>query len=83
MLPDRNPKKDGESDDRKDWAKGLALVSIIAAELLGYTGAGIGIGYWLWKKAGFPWWTILIFSSAGLVLAFYQLYQISKKDLND
>ena len=83
MLPERDPKEDEQSKDRRNWAKGLGLFSAITADLIGYTGAGIAVGYWLWKKAGFPWWVLPIFSSAGLALAFYRLYVISKKDLND
>ena len=75
MLPDRNSEK-------KNWAKSLGLLSVITVDLLGYTGAGIGIGYWLWKKAGFPWWVLLLFTMAGLTLAFYRLYEVSKKDWN-
>lgn len=84
MLPERDSQsgQGGDPEDKKNWVKGLALFTAILADLIGTTGAGIFIGYMLWKKAGFPWWVILFFSSAGLVLAFYRLYQVSKKDWN-
>lgn len=79
MLP-RAPENESQDSQKKNWAKGLGLLSVITADLLGCTGAGIGIGYWLWKKVGLPWWVLLFFSIAGLVVAFYRLFEISKKD---
>jgi len=78
MLPDPKP-----TDDRKNWAKSLGLLAVITADLLGCTGAGVGIGYWLWKKKGMPWWVLLLFTMLGLVAAFYRLYVISNRDMND
>lgn len=72
-APDQDPQT-------KNWARGLGLLSVITADLLGCTGAGVGLGYWLWKKVGLPWWVLLACSVAGLVLAFYRLYVISKRD---
>jgi F0F1-type ATP synthase assembly protein I len=70
-------------DPKKNWAKSLGLLGVITADLLGFTGIGIGLGYWLWKKLGMPWWVLIFCTMAGLVLAFYRLYEISKKDMND
>lgn len=75
MLPD--PKS---TNDRKNWARSLGLLSVITADLLGCTGAGVGIGYWLWKKRGMPWWVLLLFTMLGLVVAFYRLYLISQRN---
>ena len=80
MLPDRDSKKDAKTEE--NWKRGLGLLSVITADLLGYSGAGIALGYWLWKKVGLPWWVLLLFSMVGLGLAFYRLYEVSKKDWN-
>ena len=71
------------SGDRASQLRTFGLFSVIVMDLVGYTGAGIGLGYYLWKKQGAPWWVLLVFSMAGLSLAMYRLYQISKKDWND
>ncbi len=61
--------------------KKLGLFAVIISDLLGYPLAGIGLGYLCWKKLGLPWWTLLLSSVSGLILAFYKLYEISKKEL--
>ena len=66
--------------DKEGWMKGLGLFGVITAELLGASVVGIGSVYLLWKKAGFPWWSLLVCSVLGLTVAFYRLYLISKKD---
>lgn len=70
-----------DQDSRPTWVKNLGLFSVIVADLLGYTGAGIGLGYLAMSKLGWPWWVLLITTSAGLTLAMYRLYQMSKKNL--
>jgi F0F1-type ATP synthase assembly protein I len=62
------------------WAKGLGLLTVVTSEFLVSTGLGVGAGYLLWKKAGFPVWTMAILSFLGLCFAFYRLYLISQKD---
>jgi F0F1-type ATP synthase assembly protein I len=66
--------------DQEKWAAGMGLFSVITAEILVSTGIGIGAGYLLWKKAGFPIWTMAVLSLVGLCFAFYRIYLISKKD---
>jgi hypothetical protein len=66
--------------DPNGWAKGLGLFGVITGELLGASVIGIGTGYLLWKKVGLPWWVLLVCSVAGLSVAFYRLYLISRKD---
>jgi F0F1-type ATP synthase assembly protein I len=78
-----DPKLDPNGDsnrDKESWAKGLGLFGVITGELLGASVVGIGTGYLLWKKLGFPWWVLLVCSIAGLSVAFYRLYLISRKD---
>jgi hypothetical protein len=74
MLPNR--------DSMKGWARGIGLFSMIVGDLLGFPLAGAAIGYGLWKKAGAPWGVVPVCGVAGVALAFYRLYQISKKDWN-
>lgn len=38
-------------------------------ELVGATSIGLGLGYLAWKKAGFPWWVLLVTSVLGLAAA--------------
>ena len=70
-----------------DWnqriLKQIGLFSIIVADLLGYSGAGVAIGYLAWKKWGSPWWVLPLTGMIGLALAFYQLYRVSKKEWSD
>jgi hypothetical protein len=61
----------------------FALFGLIVGELLGYTGAGIGLGWWLWKKQGFPVWVLLLTSVAGLILAMMQVARLSRKSEHD
>ena len=76
--PKENPKT--PSDDTQGL-KNLGLFAVIIGELVGCTGAGIALGYFAWTKLGAPWWVLLLSTTAGLSLAFYQLYKISEKEL--
>ncbi|MBC7693013.1 MAG: hypothetical protein H7222_14720 [Methylotenera sp.] len=61
--------------------KTLGLFGVIVADFVGYSGAGVAVGYFLWKKLDFPWWILLVTSIGGLYLASYQLYRLSEKDM--
>ena len=65
----------------KDWAKKFGLASVMMVDILGYYGAGVGIGYLAWNKLGWPWWVILLTSTAGLVLAMYRLYRMFIREM--
>jgi hypothetical protein len=65
---------DPRDTDRATWVKSMALYSAVVADLLGYTGAGIALGYLAWAKLGLPWWVLLLSSLAGFSLAMYRLY---------
>lgn len=73
-----DPKKKTESDEGRNLKK-LGLVAVIIGDLVGFVGVGIGVGYYAWSHWGAPWWVLILSSSAGLILAFYQLYQVSQK----
>jgi F0F1-type ATP synthase assembly protein I len=77
---------ESENDRReteKGWAKSLGLFALIIGDLIGYTGAGIGLGYLAWAKAGAPWWVLLLFSIAGLAMAMVRLYRLGQKDQSE
>jgi hypothetical protein len=68
------------TDDDSNWKRSLGYFSVIIADLAGFTGLGVGLGYFAWKKWNAPWWVLLLTSTAGLSLAFYQLYRMMLKD---
>ncbi len=57
----------------------FGIFAVVLSAFIGSSGAGVGIGWLLWKKAGFPWWTILITSGLGLYSASVQVYRYQKK----
>lgn len=68
-----------EKKDRAAWIRNLGLFTVIVSDLIGYTGAGIAIGYIAWDRFHAPWWVLLLTSTAGLVLAMYRMYQFVQK----
>ena len=60
--------------------KKVGLLGIIIADLLGFTGAGIGVGYYLCNKLGAPWWVLILSSGSGLGIGMYRVYLLAKKD---
>jgi hypothetical protein len=70
----------GEQDPRAVWARNIGLLSVITVDLVGYSGAGVAIGYLAWKKLGWPWWFLLLTSLAGLSLAMYRVYQFTLRE---
>lgn len=66
-------------EDHSEIWKNLGLFSVIITELLGYTGAGIALGYWAWAKLGAPAWALPLAGLAGLILAFYQIFRLSRR----
>ncbi len=71
----------GENGPERAWARKLGLLSVIVVDLVGYSGAGIALGYLATSQLGAPWWVILMTSLAGLSLAIYRLYVIAKREL--
>jgi len=59
----------------------IGLLAIIVSDLVGFVGAGVGIGYLAWTKWGAPWWVLLLSSLVGLTLAFYRIYRVSQREL--
>ena len=60
--------------------RSLGLFGLIVSDTLICSGIGIGLGYYLWKSLGAPWWVLVLTSVAGLVLAFYRLYKYAERD---
>jgi F0F1-type ATP synthase assembly protein I len=59
-------------------ARQFSLFALVMGQFLGASGAGVGLGWYLWKMRGFPWWTILVTSLLGLYAASYQVYRYSR-----
>lgn len=70
-----------DNDKDRQQLRKLGLLSVIVVDLLGYTGAGIALGWVAYAKWGAPWWCLLLGSSAGLTVSMVRLYQYTKKDL--
>ncbi len=72
--------KSGETPDQGGQLRQIGLLTVIVSELIGFTGAGVGLGYLAWSKWNAPWWVLVITSMAGLFLAFYRVYLLSKRE---
>lgn len=79
MLTGCGSMKNSDPGRQKAWIRDLALFSVIVSDILAYTGAGIGVGYFAWKKLGAPGWVIAVTSTAGLAMAFFRIYKMSKR----
>ena len=59
----------------------------VAVELVGFTCAGLGLGYLAWTKGGFPSWVVVIGALFGLVIAMVRLKKtaehLSRDDKRD
>jgi F0F1-type ATP synthase assembly protein I len=69
-----------KTDENETWVKSLGIFAVILGDLIGCTGAGVGIGYWAWKKWSAPWWVLLLTTMAGLTLAMWRLYRITQNE---
>jgi hypothetical protein len=80
--PSREPIPKGDKDLRAKWLRSLGYFSIIVGDLVGFSGAGVGLGYWLWKEHQMPWWIVLICSIAGLSISMYRLFRLTQRDVD-
>ena len=64
---------------RPEWVRDLGLFMIIVTEVMAATGIGLGAGYYLWKKSGFPSWTAALCSLLGLALAMFRVYRFTQR----
>jgi F0F1-type ATP synthase assembly protein I len=72
-------KEESRAETQRRWMKGLGLFSIIVADVVGYSGAGVAVGYLAMTKLGAPWWVLVLTTLAGLSLGMYRLYQLSQR----
>lgn len=56
----------------------FGVFGLVLSQFAGASAVGIGLGWVLWKKAGFPWWTILVTSLLGLYAASYQVIRYQR-----
>lgn len=61
------PEKSKNSDE--SLVTQLAVYSFVLGQFLGGVGAGIALGWVLWKHAGFPGWTLVLTTGAGIYAA--------------
>ncbi|MBY0469878.1 hypothetical protein K2X30_01835 [bacterium] len=69
------------AESQPTWVRKFGLFGVVVVDLLGYSVAGFGLGYLAWQKLGWPWWILLITCPAGLILAFWKIYQLYQSDL--
>jgi F0F1-type ATP synthase assembly protein I len=67
------PKLPENDSQRADWVKSLSVLTIVTAELLGLTGAGLLVGYWIGNQMGGSIWFRVVGGLMGMSLAFYQI----------
>lgn len=58
-----------------EYRKGLLLLAVVTAEILGLTGAGALVGYGLVRAFGLPFWVLVPTSLLGLCGAFLRINQ--------
>lgn len=73
MNEEQKPEKPDDS-----IAKQMGMFVLVFSSFVGASGAGVGIGWVLWEKAGFPWWIILITSAVGLYSAVLQVLRYQR-----
>ncbi|MBS1963362.1 MAG: hypothetical protein JST04_14195 [Bdellovibrionales bacterium] len=61
----------------------FAMFGVTLGQFLGASAVGVGFGWLLWKKAGFPWWTLLVGALLGLGAASYQVIRIQRRLANE
>ena len=81
MNTSKEPPQKSEKNNDGQILRKLGIFAVIVTDLVAYSGIGIALGYFATKKWGAPWWVILVTSGAGMALAFYKIYQLSKKEL--
>lgn len=62
-------------DFQKDWVKTLGLFGMIVSDFVVLVGGGSAAGYFLVKKFGYPWITVVLGGLLGLIGVFYHLYR--------
>ena len=59
----------------------MGLIWVVISDIVGFTLAGVGLGYLLWGKLHWSVWVMILFPMLGLGLGFYQVYKATQKEL--
>jgi F0F1-type ATP synthase assembly protein I len=79
MPSDSENQKKDEDSNRVRQVRALGLLTLVIADLLAYTGAGLALGWLLWKKLHLGIFSLLLPTAAGLGVAFFQIYRKSER----
>ncbi|MBC7384675.1 MAG: hypothetical protein H7301_00755 [Cryobacterium sp.] len=60
-------------------ARQFGMFGLVLSSFCGASAVGVGLGWLLWKKAGFPWWILLVTTILGLYGATLQVIRYQKK----
>lgn len=66
------------SKESNEMARQLGMFFVVSSTFVGSTAVGLGLGWLLWKKAGFPWWTMLFTIGLGLTAACVQVIRYER-----
>lgn len=62
-----------------EWLRALGVFGLIIADLVGFSCAGVGLGWTLYRYLGLPRLGIPVLGLLGLVLAFVQIQRVAKR----
>lgn len=57
----------------------FAMFGIVLGLFVGSSAVSMGLGWFLWKKMGFPWWILLVTASLGIFLASIQVVRYQRR----
>jgi F0F1-type ATP synthase assembly protein I len=67
-----------DKNDRAHLLRSLALLSAVLVDTVGFTLAGLGLGYLAWRYWDWPWWFMVLSGILAFVMGIYRLYQFSE-----
>ncbi len=73
-------KENQKSSLPTEGIRALGLFGLIIADFVGFTSAGMGLGYWLNQKFQISLWISILLGFLGLALAIYRLTRYVKRD---
>lgn len=74
-----NPEKPPVPPRDETILQQFGMFGVVLGQFVGASVVGVGLGWALWKKAGFPWWTILLTSLFGIYAASYQVIRLQRR----
>ena len=66
-----------DDESRRSYARGLALFSSILGDLIGYTGAGVFLGWAAHRLLGISTAWMILSGGIGMAVSFFRIYQRS------